>query len=269
MTAMTKFSAHIGYLFSELPLVERVAAAARAGFTAVEHPQPFGIPADHLRSMLTEYGLAFAQLAGGAGDPSKGEKGLAALPGREADFRAAFDRSLDYAVLVGAPFVHPMAGVPASLDASNWFGVYTENVQYAVERCANTGVKVLIEAISHAAVPGYAISTLDQAAHIQDIFGPGNVALLVDTFHASVNGIDTADWLRANEGRAGHIHIADSPGRHEPGTGSIDFDRVLDALAEQDFAGAIGFEYVPSTTTIESAAFLDDWKSRAMQRVTQ
>ncbi len=266
---MTRFSAHIGYLFTELPLAERVAAAARAGFTAIEHPQPFGIDAKEMRKLLDDNGLVFAQLAGGAGDASKGEKGLGALAGREADFRAAFDRSLEYALTVGAPFVHPMAGVPDGGDASKWFGVYTENVQYAVEQTSKTGVKVLIEAISHAAVRGYAVSTLDEAARIQDVFGPGNVALLVDTYHSASIGVDTAKWLRANPDRTGHVHIADCPGRHEPGTGNIDFTDVLDALAEQDFAGAIGFEYVPSTTTIESAAFLEGWKSRSRQRVTQ
>lgn len=269
MTAANRFSAHIGYLFTELPLADRVAAAAKAGFTAIEHPQPFAIAAAEMRKLIDDNGLVFAQLAGAAGDPSKGEKGLGALVGREADFRAAFDRSLEYALTVGAPFVHPMAGVPDVADANRWFGVYTENVQYAVERTSNTGVKVLIEAISHAAVPGYAISTLADASRVQDIFGPGNVALLVDTYHAASNGTDTADWLRANAERTGHVHIADCPGRHEPGTGEIDFARVLDALAEQEFAGAIGFEYVPSSTTAESAAFLGGWKSRSRARVTQ
>lgn len=264
-----KFSAHIGYLFTELPVAERVAVAAKAGFTAIEHPQPFAVDAKEMRKLLADNGLFFSQLAGGVGDTSKGEKGLGALAGREADFRAGFDRSLEYALTVGAPFVHPMAGVPQGDDAARWIGVYTENVQYAVERTSNTGVKVPIEAISHAAVPGYAVSTLAEAARIQDIFGPGNVALLVDTYHAAANGLDTADWLRANPGRTGHIHIADCPGRHEPGTGNIEFARVLDVLAEQQFAGAIGFEYVPSTATVESAAFLDGWKSRSRERVTQ
>jgi len=269
MTATNRFSAHIGYLFTELPLAERVAAAAKAGFTAIEHPQPFAIAAKEMRKLVDDHGLAFAQLAGAAGDSSKGEKGLGALVGREPDFRPAFDRSLEYALTVGASFVHPMAGVPDVADTSRWFGVYTENVQYAVERTSNTGVKVLIEAISHAAVPGYAISTLAEASRIQDFFGPGNVAILVDTYHATSSGTDAADWLRANPGRTGHVHIADCPGRHEPGTGDIDFARVLDALAEQDFAGAIGFEYVPSITTAESTTFLDGWKSRSRERVNQ
>jgi len=260
-----QFSAHIGYLFSDLPIEERVIAAAAAGFTAVEHPQPFALDQNHMRRLLIDNGLFFAQLAGGAGDPSRGEKGLAALPGREADFRAGFDRSLEYAVAVGSPYIHPMAGVPPVEDDAQWCGVYRENIQYAVEQTSRTGVKVLIEAISSAAIPGYAISSLGDAMRVQDAFGLSNIALLVDTYHARSTGIDPAKWLRSNLNRVGHIHIADYPGRHEPGTGDIDFDEVLRTLTEQQFDGAIGFEFVPTTTTQESVMFLNEWKSRAQQ----
>jgi hydroxypyruvate isomerase len=255
-------SAHIGYLFNELPLAERMKAAAETGFTAVEHPQPFAIDATEMRKIVDELGLAFAQLAGGAGDARKGEKGLASLPGREADFRASFDKAVDYASIVGAPYVHPMAGVPGDADPARAHDAYLENIRYAVERTANTGIKVLIEAISSAAVPGYAISTLDKAASVQDSFGPGNIALLVDTFHAAVTNVDLPTWIGTNGHRIGHMHIADFPGRHEPGTGNIDFDAILQALTDVGFAGAIGFEYMPSQSTIQSARFLKSWLTR-------
>lgn len=261
MTPQTRFSAHLGYLYTELPLVERVSAAASSGFTAIEHPQPFAIPSSQMKALLSDHQLVFAQLAGGVGDAAKGEKGLAALPGRELDFREGFSRSLDYAVAVGSPLVHPMAGVPGPDDAERWTDVYMENIRFAVERTAGTTVTVLIEALSHAAVPGYAISTLDAAIKVQDAFGPGNVSLLLDTFHARANSVDATAWLADNAFRVRHVHIADHPGRHEPGTGSFDFDGFLNALKDQKFEGAIGFEYVPSTTTIESVAFLSAWKA--------
>nr|WP_246706610.1 TIM barrel protein [Rhizobium leguminosarum] len=243
---------------------DRIAAAAAIGFTAIEHPQPFSISPAEMRDVLGRYELSFSQLAGGTGDASKGEKGLAALPGREIDFRESFNRALDYAVAIGASYVHPMAGVPNDINEERVDDVYLDNIRYAVERTSDTRVKVLIEAISEMAVPGYAMSTLKQACSVQDVFGPGNVSLLIDTFHAQANGIKTQDWIVANIHRIGHIHIADYPGRHEPGTGIIDFDEILEALATHDFRGAIGFEYIPSTSTEHSAAFLSAWKSKQL-----
>ncbi|QRM56182.1 TIM barrel protein [Sinorhizobium sp. BG8] len=255
-----RLSAHIGYLFKELPLFERIAAAAEAGFTAIEHPQPFEISAADMRAELERFGLAISQIAGAVGNADKGEKGLAALPGREADFQEEFNRALDYAVAVDCPFVHPMAGVPSTRDGAAIAETYHRNLSYAVERSAGTPVKVLIEAISEAAVPGYAMSTLDHAAKIQDLYGPGNVALLVDTYHARANGVALEGWIAANHHRIGHIHIADHPGRHEPGTGTIAFEPLLAVLQSHAYEGAIGFEYIPSKTTIDSAAFLPRWK---------
>lgn len=255
-----RWSAHIGYLFTELPLFERIVAAAEAGFTAIEHPQPFAIPAAQMRAELARCGLVFSQVAAAVGDASRGEKGLAAIPGREAVFRQQFDRALDYAIAVDCPFVHPMAGVPAAGDVAAVTETYRSNLNYAVERTAGTPVKVLIEAISEAAVPGYFMSTVERAAKVQDLFGPGNIALLVDTYHACANGTELESWIATNSYRIGHIHVADHPGRHEPGTGVIDFEALLRNLQSRGFAGAIGFEYIPSKTTIDSAAFLPRWK---------
>lgn len=258
-----KLSAHIGYLFKEVPLGERVASAAAAGFTAVEHPQPFSIGPQVMRKMVDEHGLFFAQLAGGAGDASKGEKGLASLPGREADFRASFDRALEYALIVGAPLIHPMAGVPGDENAAQAKDVYLENIRYAVDQTAGSGARVLIEAISEAAVPGYAISSLQKAIEVQDIFGIEKVTLLVDTFHAAVTEVELTKWIPWNGARIGHVHIADFPGRHEPGTGTLPFNDILSALQAVEFGDAIGFEYIPSNSTVESASFLQDWKLRS------
>ncbi|AUX76259.1 MULTISPECIES: hydroxypyruvate isomerase family protein [Sinorhizobium] len=267
--ALNLFSAHIGYLYTELPLLERIAAAAGSGFTAVEHPQPFAIPATEMRAELARHGLVLSQVAAGMEDSSKGEKGLAALPGREPDFREGFNRALDYAIAVDCPFVHPMAGAPTNAEVSAVAETYHRNLGYAVERTAGTSVKILVEAISEAAVPGYFMSTLDHASRIQDIFGPGNLSLLLDAFHARANGVALENWIPANAHRIGHVHIADHPGRHEPGTGSIDFEELLGTLAEQAYGGAIGFEYTPSTTTVDSAAFLPRWKQLMAVKLEQ
>ena len=256
---INRLSAHIGYLFTELPLLERIAAAAKAGFTAIEHPQPFELPPEQMRAELVRHELELSQIAAAVGDASRGEKGIAALKGREADFRFQFDRALDYALAVGCPFVHPMAGIANASEAAV-ADTYERNLSYAVARTAGSPMKVLIEAISVAAIPGYAMSTLDHAARLQDRFGLDNIALLVDTYHAQLNGTDLTTWIGDNHQRIGHIHIADHPGRHEPGTGTIDFQRFIEALLGCAYKGAIGFEYIPSMTTEESVAFLPQWK---------
>jgi hydroxypyruvate isomerase len=254
---MTRLSAHIGYLYAELPLADRLAAAAADGFTAVEHPEPWAIPAAEMRTRLADLGLGFAQVTSGMGEA--GEKGLAALPGRVDAFREGFMRTLDYAAAIGCPFVHPMAGVIGDgVDPAAARATYRENVAWALDRCTGTGVRLLVEAIT---IPGYAMGTLAEAAALQDAFG-GRLSLLLDTFHATVLGLDPTAWATANAARIGHVHIADHPGRHEPGTGAVDFAGFLAALRGAGYGGAIGFEYVPSATTADSLGFLPDWKRR-------
>ena len=250
---MTPLSAHIGYLYADLPLRDRLAAAARGGFTAVEHPEPWEIPAAEMAARLSDLGLVFAQLSTGMGAP--GEKGLAALPGREAEFRAGFARALDYAGAIGCPFVHPMAGVRGEESS------YVANVGWSVQECEGTDVNVLAEAIT---IPGYQLATLKAAAALQDTFP--SLKLLFDTFHASTLGEDLTAWLAANASRVGHVHIADFPGRHEPGTGNIDFVAVLNALQAADYRGAIGFEYIPSSETRASTSFLCGWVNQLSRK---
>lgn len=253
---MNRLSAHIGYLYTELPLADRLAAAAHDGFTAVEHPEPHAIPAARMRMRLDDLNLAFAQITSGMGDRDRGEKGLAALPGRKAAFRDGFDRALDYAQAVGCPFVHPMAGVPPQdADPARVRATYRDNLAWAIESCADSGARVLVEAIT---IPGYAMGTLADACAVQDAFD-GRLSLLLDSYHATVLGIDPATWVAANAQRIGHVHIADHPGRHEPGTGGIDFPRLLGALRHAGYGGAIGFEYVPANGTVDSLGFLPGW----------
>lgn len=259
---MNRLSAHIGYLYSELPLAERPAAAARDGFTAIEHPEPWSVPVADMRARLADLGLTFSQVTSGMGDAAKEEKGLAALLGREAEFRAGFDRALDYAQAIGCPFIHPMAGVPRGgvLDAGE---TYRFNLSWALNRVEGSGVRVLVEAIT---IPGYYMGSLSLAAELQDQFH-GRFDLLFDTYHAATLGDDPALWAAQNAGRIGHVHIADHPGRHEPGTGTLPFDRILSALTTAGYAGAVGFEYVPSAATSTSAAFLQGWKRLLSEKV--
>lgn len=244
---MNRLSAHIGYLYTELPLQDRLAAAARGGFTAVEHPEPWAIPAAEMRQRLADLGLVLAQVTSGMG--AAGEKGLAALQGREADFRAGFRRAVDYAIATGCPFVHPMAGTGG--DAA----CYDANIGWAQAQIAGSGLRLLIEAIT---VPSYHLATLEQAMALQDRLG-GAPALLFDSYHAAVLGYDPVAFVQAHAARIGHVHIADHPGRHQPGTGTLPLVALRAALQRAGYAGAIGFEYIPIGPTEDSLGFLPGW----------
>lgn len=242
-----RFSAHLGYLYTELPLPDRAAAAARDGFAAIEHPEPWAMPLADWRRQLDDLGLVFAQTSSGMG----GAKGLASLPGREREFRDGFLRALDHAVALDCPFLHPMAGAGGEAQT------YRDNLDWALARLDGTGIRLLLEPIT--TIPGYHLDRLDVAMALQDDMGQDRVAILFDSFHAANSGVDPADWIRANPGRIGHVHIADLPGRHEPGSGHIDFDSLKSALRDAGYGGAVGFEFIPSTTTADSLAFLPGW----------
>ena len=244
---MNLLSAHIGYLYTELSLAERLAAAARDGFTAIEHPEPWALPAAEMRQRLADLGLVLAQVSSGMG--MAGEKGLAALPGRDGDFRTSFLRAVDYALATGCPFVHPMAGVAGEMAC------YDANIGWALDQIAGSGLRLLIEAIT---IPGYHMATLAQAMALQDRFG-GAPMLLFDSYHAAVLGHDPVAWVQDNAARIGHVHIADHPGRHQPGTGSLRLPALRAALQDAGYAGAIGFEYIPTGPTAESLGFLPGW----------
>lgn len=249
---MVRWSAHLGYLYTELPLRDRLAAAAQDGFTAVEHPGPYEIPATEMRARLDDLGLTFSQITSGMGNPAAGEKGLASLAGRERDFLDGVERAIDYAQIVGCPFIHPMAGVPNGKHAN----VYQANIAATVACARAAGMRVLVEAIT---IPGYTMGSLQQASALQDLF-PDDMDLLLDTYHATVLGLDVVAWIAKNARRIGHVHVADHPGRHEPGSGSLKFGPILNALFEHRYHGAIGFEYVPSRETSETTGFLRTWK---------
>lgn len=231
-----RFSAHLGYLFTDLPLERRFAAAAAVGFEAVEHPAPFAIAATQMLSLLQDNNLVMAQITSGSGNP--GEKGLAALAGREDEFRDGFARALDYAEAIECPFVHPMAGVGGDNRT------YRSNMDFAIRSSQARAVRVLVEAISPAAVPGYFMSQIDSLLALART-AAGEIGVLIDTFHAKVDGREPAAALRAAGPFLSHVHVADYPGRHQPATGNLDFSAVFQTLADLNYQGAVGFEYVP------------------------
>jgi hydroxypyruvate isomerase len=257
---MLTFSAHLGYLFTELPLEERFAAARQAGFSTVEHPSPYALSADHAAALCWEHGLGFAQMALPAGDPSRGEKGIACLPGREEDFEASVRHGLAYARRVGSRYIHVMSGVlPAGLTREDAWLLYISNLRAACQAASEVGIPSLIEPIGKGTIANYLMDHPDLAVRAIEEIGSPNLFMLFDTFHAANSGIDPVAYMRKHHHLIAHVHIADHPGRHEPGTGNIDFAAFFAVLEDVGFAGAIGLEYIPAGATVAGLAWRNDF----------
>lgn len=250
MTKTPEYSAHIGYLFTDLPLVDRIAAAARAGFRAVEHPAPYQIPAPEMAQHLRQAGLRYTQFGLRSGDAAKGEKGIGIFSARRAEFRETLIEALDYAATIGVRMVHAMSGIlPAQDRRPEHFETYVDNLVLAARMAAERGITILIEPMSAAAVPDYLIATPAEARAAIKATGEPNIGILLDIFHTAAAGLSIPQTIAENAALIRHVHIADYPGRHEPGSAGIDFDLVRGCLAQAGYAGALGCEYSPATTT--------------------
>src|SRR3954452_14201434 len=244
------YSAHIGYLFTDRPMAERIASATRCGFTGVEHPAPYAVPAPEMAGWLKSAGAHYVQCGLYSGDASKREKGIGIFPGRRDEFRASVTEALDYAEAIGASMVHAMAGIlPPAQRAQHHWDCYVENLAFAAIEAGPRGIKVIVEAMSQTAVPDYFIATPDQAAGVIAEAGEENVGLLLDVFHTASTGLDVEEEIAKHAALLAHVHIADHPGRHEPGSATLDFDKVELALQKANYDGFLGCEYTPMGST--------------------
>ena len=245
-----RLSAHIGFLFTELPLPERAAAAARAGFRALEHPNLFAHPASTVAGWFRDAGLPLVQTGFPAGDAARGEKGFAALPDRCGAFRDSVAPTLDTVAELGCRHVHAMAGVkPAGVPWDRLWGTYLDSIAFAADAAAERGMTILIEPIGPGSIANYVIDQPALAVDAIRAVGRPNVALLFDAYHCACLGHDPASLIRDHAALIAHVQIADDPGRHEPGTGGIAFDPIFAALDAIGYAGTVGCEYHPLTTT--------------------
>lgn len=245
-----RLSGHCGFLFTELPLSERFAAAARAGFRAVEHPNLFATPAREVADWLERAGVPLVQTGFPAGDAAKGEKGFAALPDRVAYYRSTIEPTLDYVAQLGCRMVHPMAGVrPAGVERARLWDTYLDNLAFAADAAGARGMTVIVEPIGPGSIADYVIDDPLVAVEAIRAIGRDNVKLLFDAYHCVCLGHDPAALIRAHAPLIAHVQIADDPGRHEPGTGTIAFDPIFAALEAVGYSGFVGCEYHPAAGT--------------------
>lgn len=243
-----RLSAHLGYLFGELPLAGRFAAARRAGFDAIEIPDPYGFSASEFGSLCEENNLEVAQIAVPNGASAATRKGLAALPGREAEFEDALMRSIAYAKAANCRLIHPMSGIKAPFGPLPRWEVYLSNLVKACSVAADEGLSVIIEAISAFGTRNYFMSSLWRACDAIDLVKAPNLLLSLDTYHAAAMGVHLPSFITKNRARIGHVQVADWPSRNEPGTGQIDFREFFSTLRDTGYEGYVGLEYLPSQT---------------------
>jgi len=246
---MPKLAANLSTLFPEREFLDRFAVARAAGFRFVEYQFPYAHSAADVANAAREAGVQVVLHNLPPGDASKGERGIASLPGREREFRESVERGIEYASAAGCPRVNCLAGL-ASQDKAH-FDTFVANVRYAARRLGEVGVRLMIEAINTRSVPGFFLAHSAQAIDVLNAAGEANAFLQYDMFHMQIMEGDLARTVERLLGRIGHIQIADVPDRHEPGTGELNFDFLLAHLDAIGYSGWVGCEYNPRGDTLE------------------
>ena len=247
---MLRFAANRSMLFAEVPFLDRFALAARAGFAAVECQFPYEAPAAEVRARLDDLGLAMVLHNLPAGDWAAGDRGLACLPHRVAEFRAGIPRAIAYAHALGVTQVNCLAGIaPPGADAATLRRTLVDNLRLAARTFAAEGLRLLVEPINTCDIPGFIVHRTAQAVALLDDVGEPNTALQYDVYHAQRMEGELAATLAQHLARIGHVQVADNPGRHEPGTGEIRFEFLFAELERLGYAGWIGCEYKPKGRT--------------------
>jgi hydroxypyruvate isomerase len=246
---MPKLAANISMLFPQLEFLERFAAAARAGFRYVEYQFPYAWPAQELARRARAAGVEVVLHNLPGGDLAKGERGIACLPGRSGEFREGVERAIEYAKAAACPRVNCIAGLGPQDEAH--FAQLVDNVRYAARRLGEVGLQLMLEPISARTVPGFFLTGSRQAIDVLNAAGEGNAFLQYDIFHMQIMEGDLARSIERLLPRIGHIQLADVPGRHEPGTGEINFAWLLAHIDALEYAGWIGCEYNPQGDTVE------------------
>jgi hydroxypyruvate isomerase len=249
---MPKLAANLTMMFGEVAFLDRFKAAADAGFEAVEYLFPFDYDAQVLKGQLRDHGLTQVLHNLPAGNWAAGERGIACLPDRVDEFKAGVDKTIAYANALDCDRVNCLAGkLPQSIDAATARDTFVHNLAYAAPRLKAAGIKLLIEPINTRDIPGFFLTGTRQAVEIIDTVGSDNVFVQYDIYHMQIMEGNLAQTIQSYLPRIAHMQLADEPGRHEPGTGEIDFDVLLDFIDRAGYSGWIGCEYIPKAGTVE------------------
>lgn len=256
---MPRFAANVSTMFADLPVAERFQAARELGFTAVEFLFPYAQPAAAIKGWLEDADVEMILLNTPLGDAASGERGLAAVPGRQADFRRDFDQAIAYAVEIGVPMIHVMAGVVDDGARTQASAVLVDNLCAAADIAAAHGIELLLEPLNSEDTPGYLLTRTGETCEIIDASGRDNVRLQFDFYHRQIMEGNLARHLAANLDRVGHVQFSSVPGRHEPQYGEVNMAYLFGVCDALGYEGWIGCEYRPKTSVREGLTWAEPY----------
>ncbi len=244
---MPQLSANLSMLFPEIPFMQRFSAAARAGFSAVEIQFPYAWNAGDIRAQLREHDLELVLFNLPAGDWEAGDRGIAANWTRREEFQAGLQRALEYVDILQPRAVNLLAGASEDTDENDL--ALLQNIRLAAEALGEEGVTLVVEPVNTIDVPDFALPRAFTVLDVITAIDAPNVKLQLDIYHALMMEEDPIMLLRDHIEEIGHIQVADVPGRHQPGTGLVDWKLLFDALESLDYEGFVGLEYIPEGPT--------------------
>jgi hydroxypyruvate isomerase len=255
---MPQFAANLTMLFNEHAFLDRFEAAAKAGFKAVEFLFPYAYPVAELQRRLKDNGLTLVLHNLPAGDWDAGDRGMACHPDRVDEFRAGVARGIEYGTALGVPHLNCLAGkVPPGIDEATLRRTFVANLRFAAAELKKVNLRLLIEPINRFDIPGFYLTTTAQALSILDEVGADNAFVQYDIYHAQRMEGELANTLSAQLARIGHIQLADNPGRHEPGSGEINYAFLFKHLDRIGYKGWVGCEYKPAARTEDGLGWIE------------
>lgn len=258
---MVQFAANLSMLFNEVDFLDRFGAAANAGFKGVEYLFPYDFSAQEISDQLKAHGLKQVLFNTPAGDWAAGERGTACDPARVDEFREGVAKAIEYASVLECSQLHCMAGIaPQDADAAALRKTYVDNLKFASGEMGKAGIKCLIEMINTRDIPGFYLNTSAQAESILADVGSDNVYLQYDIYHMQIMEGDLAPTSERLLPKIAHMQLADTPGRHEPGTGEINYAFLFSHFDRIGYKGWIGCEYMPAADTVEGLGWMDPYK---------
>ncbi len=259
-----KFAANLSFLYQEIPFLDRFEAAAQDGFKGVEYLFPYEFEPAEIKKRLDDNGLTQALFNLSAGVFEKGERGLASLTGREAEFQTSLDQAIEYANALGCSRLHVMAGLrDTTIAAETQLAVYRNNLRTAAAAFAESGITALIEPINIQDMPGYFLDSTGMAAKLIEEINHPNLRLQFDIYHVQRTDGDIVRQYKKFAPLIQHIQIANPPNRYEPDNGEINYPYIFDLLEAEGYKGWIGCEYKPSSTTRETLGWAQKFLNKA------
>jgi hydroxypyruvate isomerase len=256
---MLKFAANLSWLYHELPFLDRFEAAAKSGFTGVEFLFPYQFSPAEISSRLRATGLTAVLFNLPPGDFAKGERGIAALPGREKEFRDSVQQALEYANILAVPRLHVMAGIPEGVEPEKARATFLSNLEFALGQTPD--LDLLIEPINNRDFPGYYLTTIEQAAAILETVKHSRLKIQLDWYHAQIMGGDLCRRTERFLGQVGHMQVAGVPDRSEPDRGEVNFAHLFRLVDQLGYQGWIGCEYQPAGKTEDGLAWLRPFRA--------